>query len=464
MSAAATPMRRAAIIGGGLAGSLLAILLARRGVDSVVIERATEAESRTPAGGRSINLALAARGLAALARAGVAAEVEPLLLPMRGRQVHQDGGERFLPYGQRRGEEIYSVARATLNGLLQDLARARFGVEYRYGQACVGVDIESARPIVAAPEGRYLLDADVVFATDGAGSAVRRGIAAAGHMQAREELLDHGYVELTVRPAADGGFALRPDALHIWPRGGFMLIALPNLDRSFTATLFLPLEGAKSFAALRGAKGKAAGAAHPSGAAAFFAEEFGDVAALIPNLAAELASRPVGTLGTVRCRPWRFKDRILLLGDAAHAIVPFHGQGMNAAFEDCAALDELVGRHGADWPRVLEALERGRLENADAIAEMALENYREMRDTVRSPNFELRRAIAFELERRFPERFVPRYSMVMFHPEISYAEAQRRGAIQADILAELAAAATSLEDVDFDRARELVETRLNTPR
>lgn len=480
MSTPGRPAARTAIIGGGLAGSLLAILLARRGLAPVVVERATEEESRTPAGGRSINLALAARGLVALERAGVAARVEPLLLPMRGRQVHAGGVERFMPYGQRRGEEIYSVARATLNGVLQDLARQRFGVEYRYGETCVGVDTEAALPIVASPAGRYTLHAEVVFATDGAGSAVRRAIAAAGYLDAREELLDHGYVELTVPPRADGGFALRPDALHIWPRGGFMLIALPNLDRSFTATLFLPLEGENSFAALRPSNADLRRAApeafagfvppeapaasraedQTSLAAAFFAQQFPDGAALIPNLAAELASRPIGTLGTVRCRPWRFKDRILLLGDAAHAIVPFHGQGMNAAFEDCVALDDAIARHGTDWPAVLAELERSRTAHADAIAEMALENYREMRDTVRHSDFELRRAIAFELERRFPDRFVPRYSMVMFHPEISYAEAQRRGAIQTDILAELAAEAEALEDVDFDRARRLVEARL----
>jgi kynurenine 3-monooxygenase len=463
VSPARRPAARTAIIGGGLAGSLLAILLARRGLAPVVVERASEEESRTPAGGRSINLALAARGLVALERAGVASAVEPLLLPMRGRDVHEAGSERFMAYGQRRGEEIYSVARATLNGVLQDLARRRFGVEYRYGETCIGIDLDTAMPIVESAAGRYALEADVVFAADGAGSAVRRAIAASGGVEAREELLDHGYVELTVPPAASGGFALRPDALHVWPRGGFMLIALPNLDKSFTATLFLPLDGENSFAALGNTKAGPSGAAPQrlAGLVPFFAKHFPDVAALIPDLAGELASRPIGTLGTVYCRPWRFKDRILLLGDAAHAIVPFHGQGMNAAFEDCAALDDAIARQGPDWSTVLEALEHSRVANADAIAEMALENYREMRDTVRSSGFELRREIAFELERRYPTRFVPRYSMVMFHPEISYAEAQRRGAIQAQILAELATPAASLEEVDFERAREIVVAKLD---
>jgi kynurenine 3-monooxygenase len=439
----------AGVVGGGLAGSLLAILLARRGLDAVVIERASESESRTPAGGRSINLALAARGMRTLDRAGVLADVEPLLLPMRGRLVHEAGSERFLPYGQHRGEEIYSVSRATLNGLLQDLARRRFGVEYRYEHACVDVNVADAQPIIEAPGGRYALDADVVFAADGAGSTVRRAISAAGRMRSREELLDHGYLELTVPPAPNGAFALRPDALHIWPRGGFMLIALPNPDKSFTATLFLPLDGDLSFAALRDAD-----------VSRFFAAEFPDALRLIPDIDAEFAARPVGTLGTVYCEPWHLAGRILLLGDAAHAIVPFHGQGMNAAFEDCAALDESIGRLGADWPAVLEEFERARTANAGAIAEMALENYAEMRDIVRSSDFELRRSIAFELERRFPDRFVPRYSMVMFHPEIPYAEAQRRGAIQAKILGELSAGKRSVSEVDFPHAERLVTERL----
>ncbi len=439
-----------AVVGGGLAGSLLAILLARRGFAPVVVERATEEESRTPAGGRSINLALAARGMAALERAGVLADVLPLLLPMRGRLVHTGNAERFLPYGQRRGEEIYSVSRADLNGRLQTVARERFGVEYRYGHACVGIDPARGAPIVEAGGARYALEAGVVFATDGAGSEVRRALAAAGRVRASEELLDHGYVELTIPANRAGGFALRPDGLHIWPRGGFMLIALPNTDRSFTATLFLPLEGDPSFTALREA----------GRVRTFFEAEFPDALALIPNLEAELAARAVGTLGSVYCEPWSAAGSILLLGDAAHAIVPFHGQGMNAAFEDCAVLDAAIDRLGGDWAAVLRDFERGRKADADAIAAMALENYREMRDTVRSPDFELRREIAFELERRHPDRFVPRYSMVMFHPEIAYAEARRRGAVQAEILADLAAGKRALQQVDFERGEALVCERL----
>jgi kynurenine 3-monooxygenase len=415
---------------------LLAILLARRGREPVVVERGPRVSYDAPRGGRSINLALAARGIAALRRVGIEAEVAKLLIPMRGRMVHDLGGaQRFLPYGQRATEEIYSVSRATLNTLLYELAAKRHGVEYRFGQQCVGVDADGT-PLIDAGAGPQRLEADVVLAADGAGSEVRRALTANGAITAREELLDHGYKELTLAA-----------------RGGFMLIGLPNRDHTFTATLFLPHRGEPSFASVG-----------PATARAFFEREFADAVALIPALERDYADHPVGVLGTVHCRPWSFANRVLLVGDAAHAIVPFHGQGMNAAFEDCTVLDELIGRHrhaeGHDWPAIFAAFEADRAPNAHAIAEMALENYREMRDDVRDPKFQLRADLSFELERRFPGRFIPRYSMVMFHPEISYAEAQRRGAVQAQILRELSDSVESLPQVNFARAATLVAQAL----
>ena len=436
------------IVGGGPAGSLLAILLARRGLRPVVIERSPRFTGVAGAG-RSINLALAARGLHALGAAGIDSDVAPLLIPMRGRMVHDvHGAQRFLPYGQKPGEEIHSVARAALNTLLYRLAAERYGVEYRFEHRCVGVDPGSGAPLVEAGGRRVTIDADVFFAADGAGSDVRRALVAAGAIAASEELLDHGYKELTI-PAA-GGFTLEPHALHIWPRGGFMLIALPNPGGSFTATLFLPHQGTPSFATVT-----------PAAAADLFAREFRDALPLMPALAADYRDHPTGILGTVHCRPWSYKNRLLLIGDAAHAIVPFHGQGMNAAFEDCVVLDRLIGAAGKsiDWTAVFAEFESERAPNARAIAEMAIENYREMRDDVREPKFQLRAELSFELERRHPERFIPRYSMVMFHPEIPYAEAQRRGAIQQRILDELTQSAGSLADVDFARAAQLIAAR-----
>jgi kynurenine 3-monooxygenase len=448
---------RIAIVGGGPAGSLLAILLARRGFHPVVIERSPPFTPTGQAGGRSINLALAARGIDALKRAGLDREVSELMIPMRGRMIHDPAGrQRFFAYGQRASEEIYSVSRAALNALLYRLAAERHGVEYRFRERCVDLDSASGLPVIESgpptAAGRAVLDADIVFAADGAGSEVRRALAEARAIEATEVLLDHGYKELTIPARVDGEFELEPGALHIWPRGGFMLIALPNPDHSFTATLFLPHTGSNSFANV--------GA---DSVDAFFHSEFPDAVPLMPALHHDYVSHPIGVLGTVTCKPWS-SNKILLIGDAAHAIVPFHGQGMNAAFEDCAVLDRLLEARApavpADWPAVFAEFERLRAPNTRAIAEMAIENYLEMRDEVRDEKFQLRADLSFELERRFPQRFVPRYSMVMFHPEISYAEAQRRGTIQTRILRDLTVGATALAGVDFARAAKLIESEL----
>jgi kynurenine 3-monooxygenase len=440
---------RIAIVGGGPAGSLLAILLAKRGFAPFVVERSPPFGA-AQTGGRSINLALAARGIAALRHAGLDRDVAKLMIAMRGRMLHDlDGKRRFLAYGQHASEEIYSVSRAGLNELLYRLAAERYGVEYRFGERCVGLDLATGRPLIESARGRERLEADVVLACDGAGSEIRRALADGRAIDATEELLDHGYKELTIPASAHGEFQLEPGALHIWPRGGFMLIALPNPDGSFTATLFLPHAGEPSFTSV--------GAASVGG---FFGREFADALALMPGLAREYASHPVGQLGTIHCAPWSYRGRILLVGDAAHAIVPFHGQGMNAAFEDCIVLDGLIGQLGSDWHRVFARFEALRAPNTRAIAEMAIENYREMRDEVRDAKFALRAELSFELERRFPGKFIPRYSMVMFHPEIPYAEAQRRGAAQARILRELTVNADSVTTVDFARAARLVGTEL----
>ena len=416
------------IVGAGLAGALLAVLFARRGVGVTLYERRPDPRQSAPERGRSINLALAARGLRALEAAGVLEEVRPLLIPMRGRMVHEGSGAALLqPYGQRAHEVIYSVGRADLNRVLIAAAARHPGVHVHFGHTCLGVDLAHERLQLRAPDGGTLraVPLGATIATDGAASAVRASLAAAGRLEVRVDWLDHDYKELTIPPAA-GAWALEPHALHIWPRGGFMLIALPNTDGSFTATLFLPRHGAASFAAL----------ASPAAVAQFFAREFPDVVPLMPRLLEEFASHPQGQLGTVQVAPWHVGARVLLLGDAAHAIVPFHGQGMNAAFEDCLELEALLGE-APDWDTLFARFEAARRGNAAAIAQMALENYQEMREAVRDPVFVRRKALAMALERHHPERFIPRYSMVMFHPEIPYAEALRRGAVQARLLAEL---------------------------
>jgi len=438
------------IVGAGLAGALLALLLARRGHSIALFERRPDPRQARPEHGRSINLALAARGMRALERAGILAAVTPLLIPMRGRMVHERGGTAALhPYGQREHEVIYSVGRAALNRVLIEAAAAHAGVTVHFNQQCLGVDVRAQLlGFRDAGTGReYQVPLAPTIAADGAGSAVRASLAAAGLLAAREEWLDHDYKELTIAPESAG--ALKRQALHIWPRGGFMLIALPNTDGSFTATLFLARNGPRSFAALASAQA----------VQEFFAREFADAVPLLPDLTTQFAAHPQGQLGTVHTAPWHLGGEVLLLGDAAHAIVPFHGQGMNAAFEDCAELDALLpARQG--WGEVFARFEQARRANTAAIAQMALENYLEMRDAVLDAGFVRRKALAMALERRFPERFIPRYSMVMFHPEIPYAEALRRGAVQEQLLLELDQAGDGDAAADSALAARLVGARL----
>lgn len=444
------------ILGAGLCGSLLAILLARRGFAVTVRELRSDPRTTRVAAGRSINLALSARGIRGLRHAGVLDRVEHLLLPMHGRMIHErDGEQDLLSYGLRDHEYINSVSRAELNRLLIDVAETDFDVEFLFEHAVAGYDRAAGRLAIATDSGDYELDAEALIAADGAGSQIRRAYADDPTIGPSESMLPHSYKELTIPPGPDGDFQLDPLALHIWPRSDYMLIALPNPGGDFTLTLFMPNEGENSFSELT------------SGdlVERFFADNLASANELIPDLAASFERNPTGILGTVRCRHWHDGHRFLLIGDAAHAIVPFHGQGMNLAFEDCVVLDAVLDELGtpedaADWEPVFATFEARQIGNANAIADMALENYVEMRETVRDPEFALQNALAFELERRMPDRFIPRYSMVMFHDEIPYAVAQERGRIQADILHSLIENAVSLADVDMDRARELVLEKL----
>ncbi len=428
------------VLGAGCTGPLLALLLARRGYAVRVFERRPDPRRGTPPAGRSINLALAARGAAALERAGLADRVRPLLTPMRGRLVHDAAQPpRFLAYGQRPQELLWSVARADLNRLLIDAAEAA-GVQFSFEHACRGADFGRGQLALEdlARARRIELPMAPVIAADGASSELRAAMVAAGLATAREDALTHGYKEISIAAGAGGRHRLAADALHIWPRGGYMLIALPNADGTLTATLFLATGGeAPSFAML----------ATGSAVREFFEREFPDVAALVPDLEAQFARNPVGRMASVYAAPWRVGGQALLIGDAAHAIVPFHGQGMNCAFEDCRVLDGLLGAP-PDWAGLFASFEAARREDTAAIARMALENYVEMRDTVREPRFALLKELSLELERLHPERFIPRYSMVMFHAEIPYAEAERRGRTQAEILQAATAGRARLAEVD----------------
>jgi len=438
------------IVGAGLCGSLLAIMLRRRGLGVSVLERRADPRTGRAVAGRSINLALSARGIRALRHAGIFSKVASLLMPMRGRIIHnEDGSTELQPYGQRQEEQIFSVSRTELNRILIDTAEREYNTAMTFEQETRSFDAASRELRVTdlARGKHYALRHEPVIAADGAGSAIRRGLGAS--IGAMEALLPHGYKELAIPPGPGGRHQIDAGGLHIWPRGGFMLIALPNPGGDFTLTLFMPNEGRHSFASL----GK------PAEVRTFFLRWFADVVPLIPDLTETFLTNPVGILGTVRCRRWHAAGDVLLIGDAAHAIVPFHGQGMNLAFEDCMLLERIL-EAPQGWERAFAAFETEQRPNANAIADMALENYVEMRDTVRDPKYKLRKELSFELERRLPDRFIPRYSMVMFHDEIPYALAQQRGAVQQELLDELVRDSVSLDEIDMSAAEAMVRKRL----
>ncbi|SHF53250.1 kynurenine 3-monooxygenase [Microbulbifer donghaiensis] len=450
------------IAGGGLVGAMAAGFLAQRGFRVEVYERREDLRAHAISAGRSINLALANRGIYALEKLGLMERVSQLLIPMRGRMVHDvDGSCNLQPYGQRPEEVIYSVSRGALNGLLLDAAEASGNVDIFFEQELLDIDFDDKRARFRdhAADSEKHVPFDRFIGADGAGSRARTQLLNEVHREqpdseCREQIepLDHQYKELEIPAGADGGFLLEREALHIWPRGGFMLIALPNLDGSFTVTLFLPAKANGSQPGFDALQTEAQ-------VENFFRQYFPDAAALMPTLLEDFFRNPCGHLGTVRCTPWCYRDSAVLIGDAAHGIVPFHGQGMNCGFEDCVALDDCIGQTPGNWREIFRHYSGARIPNANAIADMALENYVEMRNSVRDPKFLLKKSIGFELETRFPDHFTPRYAMVMFH-RLPYAEAQRKGEINRRILSELADGIDSLEQVDWDRARVLIEELL----
>jgi kynurenine 3-monooxygenase len=430
-----TQAQKVTIVGAGLVGSLLAILLARRGYLVEVIERRPDPRTGRVVGGRSINLALSDRGLKALERAGIAQDIEKVAIPMPGRTIHaKDGTTAFQPYGLH-GQAIRSVSRGGLNTALLELCHKEKNVRVAFDRRCVGADLERPSIFVETAAGdRVEVETDILIAADGAFSAVRTEMQKVDRFEYSQSYLEHGYKELVI-PAADlrGTFQLDKNALHIWPRSSFMLIALPNLDGSFTCTLFFPMESASpdapSFASLR----------DPAKARAFFAEHFADALALMPTFDRDWADNPVSSLVTVKCAPWTRNGKVLMMGDAAHAIVPFFGQGMNAGFEDARVLmdvlDETRGADGKDdWGAAMPRFFQLRKPNADAIATLALENFVEMRDKVGQPAFLFRKKVEAHIARLCPDQLVPAYTMVTFTPEMPYAEALARARKQDAIL------------------------------
>ena len=456
--------KHASIIGAGLAGSLLATLLARRGWDVDVYEKRGDPRVQGYAGGRSINLALAERGLHALRQAGADAAVMRQAVMMRGRMVHfADGRVELQRYGRDDSEVIWSVHRGDLNLTLLRLADEA-GAQFHFHRRLESVDF-NGRDMVLVDErtgATHGAPFSILVGADGAGSALRAAMDAYQPLGVRSELLDHAYKELEIPPAADGGFQIEPNALHIWPRGQYMCIALPNDEKTFTVTLFMAAKddgsGAPSFASVD----------TPAEARALFERDFPDALPLIPELEADWAANPPGVLGTIRLDRWRLDDRAVLIGDAAHAMVPFHGQGMNCAFEDCVALARQMDARGAGEDgsgqagvgAAFAAFEAERMPDAAAIQDMALENYIEMRDRVDDPDFLLQRELERELQQRHPDRFVPHYTMVSFM-RIPYSHAQARSEVQRRILERATQGLDSLEDVDWGRVDAEVERQLS---
>jgi len=414
------------IIGAGLCGSLLALRLAQRGYTVNVYESRPDLRTTDISSGRSINLALSDRGLKAMRLAGVEDQVKPLCIPMHGRLVHDLQGHTFLSsYSGREGKFINSISRGELNGLLLTEADKYNNLTIHFNKKCNGVDIENniAKLYDYTTKSEFEVRGDVFFGTDGAGSSLRKSY----YLERKflfsfsQNYLSHGYKELEIPASKDGKHQISKDYLHIWPRGDYMLIALPNLDGSFTVTLFLSYdEGEYNFNNLISeAKVKV-----------FFKTQFPDALALIPNIAQEFFNNPTGPLGTIKCSPWYYQNKNILLGDSAHAIVPFYGQGMNASFEDVSVFDSILEQHEGNWATIFKEYEKNRKADTDAIADLAIDNYYEMRDHVANPIFKEKRSIEMALEKEFPNQYFSKYSMVTFNEEISYNEAMTKGRAQ----------------------------------
>lgn len=419
------------IIGAGLSGTLLAIRLAQRGFDVQLFEKRPDLRRVEISAGRSINLALSHRGLNALQMIGIQEEVKEYIIPMYGRMIHaQDEPEVMVRYSGRPGEHINSVSRSGLNASLLNKADKYPNIDIQFSMKCIDADPEIGRVRMknydTGVEKDY--DAEMIFGADGAGSAIRKDMmldSASLRFNFSQSFLDTGYKELSIPPDKNGNFQMEANALHIWPRDGYMMIALPNPDKSFTVTVFLRFEGNDSFASLDS----------KHRIKEFFKSNFSDAYKLLEDLFVEFKDNPVGALGTIKCFPWHVNHRSLLLGDAAHAIVPFYGQGMNCAFEDCVVLDKLLDKH-SDWKSLIDAYQHERKKDTDAIADLAEDNFYEMRDLTDDPIFNLKRKVELKLEESIPG-YYSKYGMVTFRPDMDYHLAMKRGRAQDRWLMEL---------------------------
>lgn len=438
------------IIGAGLVGSLLSIYLAKRGNKITIYERRADMRKASAVVGRSINLALSDRGIKALEEVGIMDEIWKIAIPMHGRQMHNlDGGNAHQPYGSD-GQFINSVSRAQLNMKLMDLAEQK-GVEILFDKKLESINWQSNEMHFADNDHVH---SELIFGSDGAYSAARLTHQLQhDRFQYEQFYIDFGYKELTIPAGENGTFLIEKNALHIWPRGNYMLIALPNMGGSFTCTLFFPFEGDPSFKTLD----------TNEKVRKFFNETFADASALMPHLEKDFFENPTASLITVKCFPWIRNDKFALIGDAAHAIVPFFGQGMNCGFEDCSVLDGLIDKHGEDWEQILSEYQALRKPDGDAIADLALNNFVEMRDKVADPKFLLQKKIEASFSKKHPDKWTPSYAMVTFSPHIRYSEALKNGMRQEVIMEKIMAIPGieerwQAEDIERMMLEELVKS------
>jgi kynurenine 3-monooxygenase len=412
------------ILGAGLVGSLLSIYLSRRGYTVTIYERRPDMRKEKMSAGRSINLALSDRGWRGLEGVGIADDIRRIGIPMYGRMMHSTTGElQYQQYGEN-DQAIYATSRGVLNCEMMNLAE-KCGVTIHFNHRCTGVDMEKTEARFELPGGEAkIVSSDLLFGSDGAFSAARLALQLnTDRFQYAQHYIDHAYKELVIPAGTEGEFLMDKHALHIWPRGGYMMIALPNLDGSFTCTLFFPNEGRTSFASLQ----------TRSSVRTFFSEVFPDALDMMPTLEDDFFGNPTGSLVTVKCFPWTYKDHLCLIGDAAHAIVPFYGQGMNCGFEDCTVLNHLLDEFQDDWTKTLPAFQQSRKPDADAIAELALMNFVEMRDKVGQASFLLQKKIEARIHQLHPSKWLPLYSQVTFS-KIPYSVALVNGMRQEEIM------------------------------
>ena len=442
------------IIGAGLCGSLLALRLGQRGYNVTVYEMRPDLRKTDISAGRSINLAFSDRGNKAMKMVGIADKVRELCIPMNGRMLHDREGNTFLSnYSGRNYEYINSISRQDLNALLLDEAEKHSNVAIHFNKKCKSVDFEKTTALFQDYHSKdeFIEDADCIIATDGAGSSLRKSyfLEKKFLFSFSQQWLTHGYKELSILPNSDGSYKTYKNALHIWPRGDFMVIALPNLDGSFTVTLFLSYdEGEYNFNNLT----------TPEIVTEFFQKEFPDALTLMPNLVDEFFENPTAPLGTVKCSPWHYKGNTLLMGDSAHAIVPFYGQGMNASFEDVVEFDKILDQFEGNWEQVFSEYDKVRKKDTDAIADLAIDNFHEMKDHVGQAIFQEKRKIEMELEKAFPEDYSSKYSLVTFNEDIGYREAMLRGRAQDKAILNMLADGIISTDDDIKDILDKVKT------